>query len=138
MYKCALVHQAQKMVTYSPMPVGEAIMKLDTINTEKDANGRWISVLAYAVAGFCTAPMFLTGSTPLSLVFVAEVLRQHNVCTSAIKFAGIVMILPGFTITCSILKLSSRHIISQMWSPWNSPARSSRTPSFALVAICLI
>jgi uncharacterized membrane protein YjjP (DUF1212 family) len=146
MYKCALVHQVQKMVTHSSMPVEEAIMKLDTINAEKDANGRWITVLAYAVAGFCTAPMFFKanwidasisffmGATVGLLVwlsekvpsyahicnitmsalvaFVAEALRQHNVCTSAIKFAGIVMILPGFTITCSILELSSRHIIS--------------------------
>ncbi|KAG0375364.1 hypothetical protein BGX24_009209 [Mortierella sp. AD032] len=146
MYKCALVHQVQKMVTHSSMPVEEAIMKLDTINTEKDANGRWITVLAYAVAGFCTAPMFFKANwidaiisffmgaavglsvwlseevlsyahicdiTMSALVaFVAEALRQHNVCTSAIKFAGIVMILPGFTITCSILELSSRHIIS--------------------------
>ncbi|KAF8925697.1 hypothetical protein BGZ47_003121 [Haplosporangium gracile] len=146
MYKCALVHQVQKMVTHSSMPVEEAIMKLDTINAEKDANGRWITVLAYAVAGFCAAPMFfkanwidaiisfflgatvgllawLSEKVPsyahicditmcVFVAFVAEALRQHNVCTSAIKFAGIVIILPGFTITCSILELSSRHIIS--------------------------
>ncbi|KAF9908256.1 hypothetical protein EC991_010096 [Linnemannia zychae] len=146
MYKCALVHQVQKMVTHSAMPVEEAIMKLDTINTEKDANGRWVTVLAYAVAGFCTAPMFFKGNwidaiisffmgaavgllvwlsekvpsyahicdITMSVVvaFVAEALRHHNVCTSAIKFAGIVIILPGYTITCSILELSSRHIIS--------------------------
>ncbi|KAF9144996.1 hypothetical protein BG015_012047 [Linnemannia schmuckeri] len=146
MYKCALVHQVQKMVTHSSMPVEEAIMKLDAINTEKDANGRWITVLAYAVSGFCTAPMFFRGNwidatisffmgaavgllvwlsekvpsyahicdVTMSVVvaFVAEALRHHNVCTSAIKFAGIVIILPGYTITCSILELSSRHIIS--------------------------
>ncbi|KAF9107898.1 hypothetical protein BGX29_004258 [Mortierella sp. GBA35] len=146
MYKCALVHQVQKMVTHSSMPVEEAIMKLDAINTEKDANGRWFTVLAYAVAGFCTAPMFFRGNwvdasisffmgaavgllvwlsekvpsyahicdITMSVVvaFVAEALRHHNVCTSAIKFAGIVIILPGYTITCSILELSSRHIIS--------------------------
>ncbi|KAF9084924.1 hypothetical protein BGX29_002262 [Mortierella sp. GBA35] len=146
MYKCALVHQVQKMVTHSSMPVEEAIMKLDTINTEKDANGRWITVLAYAVAGFCTAPMFFKAnwidaivsffmgaavgllvwlsekipsyahicdiSMSVLVAFVAEALRQHNVCTSAVKFAGIVIIFPGFTITCSILELSSRHIIS--------------------------
>ena len=146
MYKCALVHQVQKMVTHSFMSVEEAIMKLDTINTEKDANGRWITVLAYAVAGFCTAPMFfkanwidaiisffmgaavgllvwLSEKVPsyayicditmsVLVAFVAEALRQYNVCTFAIKFAGIVIILPGFAITCSILELSSRHIIS--------------------------
>ncbi|KAF9127996.1 hypothetical protein BGW39_005442 [Mortierella sp. 14UC] len=146
MYKCALVHQVQKMVTHSSMPVEEAIMKLDAINTEKDVNGRWITVLAYAVSGFCTAPMFFKGNwidaiisffmgaavgllvwlsekvpsyahicdITMSVVvaFVAEALRHHNVCTSAIKFAGIVIILPGYTITCSILELSSRHIIS--------------------------
>lgn len=146
MYKCAMVHQIQKMVTHSSMPVEEAIMKLDTINAEKDANGRWITVLAYAVSGFCTAPMFFKGNwvdaiisffmgaavgllvwlsekvpsyahicdITMSVVvaFVAEALRHHNVCTSAVKFAGIVIILPGYTITCSILELSSRHIIS--------------------------
>lgn len=146
MYKCALVHQVQKLVTHSSMPVEEAIMKLDIINTEKNTYGRPIIVLAYAVAGFSTAPMFfksnwidaiisffMGGSVGLLVwlsekvpsyahicditmsalvAFVAEALRQHNVCTSAIKFAGIVMILPGFTITCSILELSSRHIIS--------------------------
>ena len=146
MYKCALVHQVQKMVTHSSMPVEEAIMKLDTINAEKDANSRWITVLAYAVSGFCTAPMFFKGNwmdamisffmggavgllvwlsekvpsyahicdVTMSVVvaFVAESLRHHNVCTTAIKFAGIVIILPGYTITCSILELSSRHIIS--------------------------
>ncbi|KAG0372252.1 hypothetical protein BGX24_000493, partial [Mortierella sp. AD032] len=62
MYKCAMVHQIQKMVTHSSMPVEEAIMKLDAINAERDANGRWITVLAYAVAGFCTAPMFFKGN----------------------------------------------------------------------------
>ncbi|KAF9549118.1 hypothetical protein EC957_004757 [Mortierella hygrophila] len=146
MYKCAMVHQVQKMVTHSSMPVEEAIMKLDAINTEKDANGRWITVLAYAVAGFCTAPMFFKGNwidasisfcmgavvgllvwlsekvpsyahicdITMSIVvaFVAEALSHHNVCTSAIKFAGIVILLPGYTITCSILEISSRHIIS--------------------------
>ncbi|KAG0081422.1 hypothetical protein BGZ90_008408 [Linnemannia elongata] len=146
MYKCALVHQVQKMVTHSSMPVEEAIMKLDTINTEKDVNGRLFTVLAYAVAGFCTAPMFFKGNwidasisffmgaavgllvwlsekvpsyahicdITMSVVvaFVAEALRHHNVCASAIKFAGIVIILPGYTITSSILELSSRHIIS--------------------------
>ncbi|KAF9923409.1 hypothetical protein FBU30_006543 [Linnemannia zychae] len=146
MYKCALVHQVQKMVTHSSMPVEEAIMKLDAINTEKDANSRFITILAYAVAGFCTAPMFFKGNwidavisffmgaavgllvwlsekvpsyahicdVTMSVVvsFVAEALRSRNVCTTAIKFAGIVIILPGYTITCSILELSSRHIIS--------------------------
>ncbi|KAK3811503.1 MAG: hypothetical protein JOS17DRAFT_784565 [Linnemannia elongata] len=139
MYKCALVHQVQKMATHSSMPVEEAIMKLDTIHTEKDANGRWITVLAYAVAGFCTAPMFFKanwidaiisffmGATVGLLVwlsekvpsyahicditmsalvaFVAEALGQHKVCTSAIKFAGIVMILPGLTIGASLWSL---------------------------------
>jgi uncharacterized membrane protein YjjP (DUF1212 family) len=146
MYKCALVHQVQKMVTHSSMPVEEAIMKLDIINTEKDVNGRWATILAYALAGFCTAPMFFKGNwidavisffmgaavgllawlsekvpsyahicdITMSVVvaFVAEALHRYNVCTTAIKFAGIVIILPGYTITCSILELSSRHIIS--------------------------
>ncbi|KAG0048883.1 hypothetical protein BGZ83_006214 [Gryganskiella cystojenkinii] len=146
MYKCALVHQVHKMVTHSSMPVEEAIMKLEAIHTEKDANSRWLTVLAYAVASFCTAPMFFKGSwidagvsfvigaavgllvwlsekvpsyahiceITMSVVvaFVAEALRHHNICQSAVKMAGIVIILPGYTITCSILELSSRHIIS--------------------------
>lgn len=146
MYKCALVHQIHKMVTHSSMPVEEAIMKLEAIHTEKDANSRWLTVLAYAVASFCTAPMFFKGSwidagvsfviggavgllvwlsekvpsyahiceITMSVVvaFVAEALRHNNVCQSAVKMAGIVIILPGYTITCAILELSSRHIIS--------------------------
>ncbi|KAG9321424.1 hypothetical protein KVV02_004363 [Mortierella alpina] len=146
MYKCALVHQVHKMVTHSAIPVEEAIMKLDAINTEKDANPRWLTVLAYAVASFCTAPMFFKGSwvdsgvafliggavgllvwlaervpsyahiceITMSVVvaFVAEALHRDHVCRSAVKMAGIVIILPGYTITCAILELSSRHIIS--------------------------
>ncbi|KAF9955842.1 hypothetical protein BGZ72_003326 [Mortierella alpina] len=146
MYKCALVHQVHKMVTHSAMPVEEAIMKLDAISTEKDANPRWLTVLAYAVASFCTAPMFFKGSwvdsgvafliggavgllvwlaervpsyahiceITMSVVvaFVAEALHKDHVCRSAVKMAGIVIILPGYTITCAILELSSRHIIS--------------------------
>ncbi|KAF9565292.1 hypothetical protein EC968_004183 [Mortierella alpina] len=146
MYKCALVHQVHKMVTHSAMPVEEAIMKLDAISTEKDANPRWLTVLAYAVASFCTAPMFFKGSwvdsgvafliggtvgllvwlaervpsyahiceITMSVVvaFVAEALHKDRVCRSAVKMAGIVIILPGYTITCAILELSSRHIIS--------------------------
>ncbi|GJJ76781.1 hypothetical protein EMPS_09140 [Entomortierella parvispora] len=146
MYKCALVHQIHKMVTHSSMPVEEAIMKLEAIHTEKDANSRWLTVLAYAVASFCTAPMFFKGSwidagvsfviggavgllvwlsekvpsyahiceITMSVVvaFVAEALRHNNICQSAVKMAGIVIILPGYTITCAILELSSRHIIS--------------------------
>ncbi|KAG0240777.1 hypothetical protein BGX31_001665 [Mortierella sp. GBA43] len=147
MYKCALVHQVHKMVTHSSMPVEEAIMKLDAINAEKDANSRWMTVLAYAVASFCTASMFFKGSwidagvsflmggavgllvwlsekvpsyahiceITMSVVvaFVAEALsHKTSVCQSAVKMAGIVIILPGYTITCAILELSSRHIIS--------------------------
>ncbi|KAF9579066.1 hypothetical protein BGW38_004838, partial [Lunasporangiospora selenospora] len=146
MYKCALVHQVQKMVTHASMPVEEAIMKLDAINAEDDANSRLLTVLAYAVAGFCTAPMFFKGSwtdagvsfliggavgllvwlsekltsyshiceVTMSLVvaFVAEALQSQNICKGAVKLAGIVIILPGYTITCAILELSSRHIIS--------------------------
>ncbi|KAK3805569.1 MAG: hypothetical protein J3Q66DRAFT_360302 [Benniella sp.] len=146
MYKCALVHQVHKMVTHSSLPVPEAIMKLDAISAEKDANPRWLIVLAYATASFCTAPMFFNGSwidagvsfliggavgllvwlsekvpsyahiceVTMSVVvaFVAEALRNTSICQSAVKMAGIIIILPGYTITCSILELSSRHIIS--------------------------
>ncbi|KAG0202344.1 hypothetical protein BGX28_005132 [Mortierella sp. GBA30] len=147
MYKCALVHQVHKMVTHSAMPVEEAIMKLDAINAEKDANPRWLTVLAYATASFCTAPMFFKGSwidagvsfliggavgllvwlaervpsyariceITMSVVvaFIAEALRNStHICEGAVKLAGIVIILPGYTITCAILELSSRHIIS--------------------------
>ncbi|KAG0024154.1 hypothetical protein BGZ81_007811 [Podila clonocystis] len=146
MYKCALVHQVHKMVTHESMPVEEAIMKLEAINSEKDANPRWATILAYATAGFCTAPMFFSGSwvdagvgfllggavglmvwlaekvpsyahiceITMSVVvaFVAEALHGYVDCGSAIKLAGIVIILPGYTITCAILELSSRHIIS--------------------------
>ncbi|KAF9192153.1 hypothetical protein BGZ51_006127 [Haplosporangium sp. Z 767] len=146
MYKCALVHQVQKMVTHSAMPVEEAIMKLDAINAEKDANPRWLNILAYAVASFSTAPMFFKGSwidagvsfliggavgllvwlaekvpsyshiceITMSVVvaFVAEALHNNNVCQSAVKLAGVIILLPGYTITSAILELSSRHIIS--------------------------
>ncbi|KAG0334117.1 hypothetical protein BG000_008613 [Podila horticola] len=146
MYKCALVHQVHKMVTHESMPVEEAIMKLEAINSEKDTNPRWATILAYATAGFCTAPMFFNGSwvdagvgfllggavglmvwlaekvpsyariceITMSVVvaFVAEALHGYVDCGTAIKMAGIVIILPGYTITCSILELSSRHIIS--------------------------
>jgi len=146
MYKCALVHQVHKMVTHSSMPVTEAIMKLDAISAEKDANPRWLTVLAYATASFCTAPLFFNGSwidagvsflmggavgllvwlsekvpsyahiceVTMSVVvaFVAEALHNTSICQSAVKMAGIIIILPGYTITCSILELSSRHIIS--------------------------
>jgi uncharacterized membrane protein YjjB (DUF3815 family) len=45
------------------------------------------------------------------VAFVAEALHDH-VCLSSVKWAGIVILLPGYTITCSILELSSRHMIS--------------------------
>ncbi|KAF9326589.1 hypothetical protein BG006_010017 [Podila minutissima] len=62
MYKCALVHQVHKMVTHESMPVEEAITKLQAISSEKDANPRWATILAYATAGLCTAPMCFSGS----------------------------------------------------------------------------
>ncbi|KAF9947577.1 hypothetical protein BGZ70_002610 [Mortierella alpina] len=145
MYKFAQVHQILKMVTHASMPVEEAIMKLDAINMEKDLWPRWANVLSYAVASFCTAPMFFGGNwtdagvsfllgllvglmnwlsekvpsyahiceITMSVVvaFIAEALHDH-VCRSAVKMAGIVILLPGYTITCSILELSSRHMIS--------------------------
>ncbi|KAF9955019.1 hypothetical protein BGZ72_004105 [Mortierella alpina] len=145
MYKFAQVHQILKMVTHSSMPVEEAIMKLDAINTEKDLWPRWANILSYAVASFCTAPMFFGGNwtdagvsfllgllvglmnwlsekvpsyahiceITMSVVvaFIAEALHDH-VCRSAVKMAGIVILLPGYTITCAILELSSRHMIS--------------------------
>ncbi|KAF9173990.1 hypothetical protein BGX20_001392 [Mortierella sp. AD010] len=54
------------------------------------------------------------GDVTMSVVvaFVAEALRNSNVCVSAVKLAGVVIILPGFTITSGILELSSRHMIS--------------------------
>ncbi|KAF9546981.1 hypothetical protein EC957_008985 [Mortierella hygrophila] len=145
MYKFAQVHQILKMVTHSAMPVEEAIMKLDAINTEKDLWPRWLVILSYALASFCTAPMFFKGNwidagvsfliggtvgmmawlsekvpsyahiceITMSVVvaFVAEALHNY-VCRSSVKWAGIVILLPGYTITCSILELSSRHMIS--------------------------
>ncbi|KAG9325253.1 hypothetical protein KVV02_004193 [Mortierella alpina] len=145
MYKFAQVHQILKMVTHASMPVEEAIMKLDAINMEKDLWPRWANVLSYAVASFCTAPMFFGGNwtdagvsfllgllvglmnwlsekvpsyahiceITMSVVvaFIAEAMHDH-VCRSAVKMAGIVILLPGYTITCSILELSSRHMIS--------------------------
>ncbi|KAF9424999.1 hypothetical protein BGZ94_007934 [Podila epigama] len=145
MYKFAQVHQILKMVTHSSMPVEEAIMKLDAINTEKDVIPLWAVLLSYAVASFCTAPMFFKGGwvdagvafllggavglmtwlsekvpsyahiceVTMSVVvaFIAEALHSH-VCRSSVKFAGIVILLPGYTITCAILELSSRHMIS--------------------------
>ncbi|KAG0308916.1 hypothetical protein BGZ98_006267 [Dissophora globulifera] len=146
MYKCALVHQVQKMVTHSSMPIEEAIMKLDAINAKKDVNPRWLTVFAYGVASFAAASMFFKGSwidagvsflmgigvgllvwlaekvpsysniceITMSVVvaFIAEALNHHNVCQSAVKMAGIVILLPGYSVTCSILELSSRQIIS--------------------------
>ncbi|KAG0199019.1 hypothetical protein BGX28_007628 [Mortierella sp. GBA30] len=145
MYKFAQVHQILKMVTHASMPVEEAIMKLDAINTEKDLWPRWANILSYAIASFCTAPMFFKGNwvdagvsfligflvglmnwvsekvpsyahiceITMSVVvaFIAEALH-NQVCRSSVKLAGIVMLLPGYTITCSILELSSRHMIS--------------------------
>ncbi|KAF9919698.1 hypothetical protein FBU30_010656 [Linnemannia zychae] len=145
MYRFAQVHQILKMVTHSTMPVEEAIMKLDAVNTEKDLWPRWLIIVSYALASFCTATMFFKGNwvdagvslligatvgmmswvsekvpsyahiceVTMSVVvaFVAEALHAH-VCRSAVKWAGIVMLLPGYTITCSILELSSRHMIS--------------------------
>ncbi|KAF8936222.1 hypothetical protein BGZ47_009613 [Haplosporangium gracile] len=145
MYKFAQVHQILKMVTHSAMPVEEAIMKLDAINTEKDLWPRWLLILSYALASGCTAPMFFQGdwvdagvsfliggmmgmmswlseyvtsyahiceiTMSVVVAFVAEALHDH-VCRGAVKWAGIVMLLPGYTITCSILELSSRHMIS--------------------------
>lgn len=145
MYKFAQVHQILKLVTHSSMPVEEAIMKLDAINTEKDLWPRWAIILSYALASFCTATMFYKGSwvdagvammigtlvglmswlsekvpsyahiceVTMSVVvaFIAEALH-HQVCRSSVKMAGIVMLLPGYTITTSILELSSRHMIS--------------------------
>ncbi|KFH62284.1 hypothetical protein MVEG_11495 [Podila verticillata NRRL 6337] len=145
MYKFAQVHQILKMVTHSSMPVEEAIMKLDAINTEKDVIPRWANLLSYAVASFCTAPMFFKGgwvdagvafllggavglmswlsekvpsyahiceiTMSVVVAFISEALHVY-VCRSSVKFAGIVMLLPGYTITCSILELSSRHMIS--------------------------
>lgn len=146
MYKFAQVHQVLKMVTHASMPVEEAIMKLDAINTEKDIWPRWANILCYALASFCTAPMFFKGgwidagvsfaiggavglmnwlaekvpsyahivevTMSVLVAFVAEALHNTNVCRSSIKMAGIVILLPGYTITCSILELSSRHMIS--------------------------
>jgi len=146
MYKFAQVHQVLKMVTHASMPVEEAIMKLDAINTEKDFWPRWTNILCYALGSFCTAPMFFKGNwvdaavalalgTAVGLMnwlsekvpsyshiveitmsvlvaFVAEALHAVVCSRSAVKMAGIVILLPGYTITCAILELSSRHMIS--------------------------
>ncbi|KAF9354355.1 hypothetical protein BGX26_007808 [Mortierella sp. AD094] len=71
MHKFAQVHQILKMVTHSSMPVEEAIMKLDAINTEKDIWPRWAIILSFAIASFCTAPMFYKGDWVDALVACA-------------------------------------------------------------------
>ncbi|KAG0261034.1 hypothetical protein DFQ27_003176 [Actinomortierella ambigua] len=145
MFKFAQVHQILKMVTHSVMGVEEGIMKLEAINSERDIHPRWMTILAYATASFCTASMFFQGgwidagvallmgtavglmtwlseklpsysnicevTMSLLVAFIAEALHDY-VCRSAVKMAGIVMLLPGYTITVAILELSSRHMIS--------------------------
>ncbi|KAF8950466.1 hypothetical protein BGZ46_004495 [Entomortierella lignicola] len=71
MHKFAQTHQILKMVTHSSMPVEEAIMKLDAINTEKDLWPRWAIILSFAVASFTTAPMFYGGDWIDALVAAA-------------------------------------------------------------------
>ncbi|KAK3808975.1 MAG: hypothetical protein J3R72DRAFT_464308 [Linnemannia gamsii] len=65
----------------------------------------WLSEKVPSYAHICEITMSVV------VAFVAEALHDR-VCRSAVKWGGIVMLLPGYTITCSILELSSRHMIS--------------------------
>lgn len=65
----------------------------------------WLSEKVPSYAHICEITMSVV------VAFVAEALHNH-VCRSSVKMAGIVMLLPGYTITSSLLELSSRHMIS--------------------------
>ncbi|KAF9581975.1 hypothetical protein BGW38_000823 [Lunasporangiospora selenospora] len=65
----------------------------------------WLSEMVPSYSHICEVTMSVLVS------FIAQALHRH-VCQSAVKMAGIVMLLPGYTITCAILELSSRHMIS--------------------------
>ncbi|KAF8941575.1 hypothetical protein EDD21DRAFT_363453 [Dissophora ornata] len=65
----------------------------------------WLSEKVPSYAHICEVTMSVV------VAFVAEALH-NQVCRSSVKMAGIVMLLPGYTITCSVMELSSRHMIS--------------------------
>ncbi|KAI7824782.1 hypothetical protein BC939DRAFT_396390, partial [Gamsiella multidivaricata] len=65
----------------------------------------WLSEKVPSYSHICEVTMSVV------VAFIAE--AMHNqVCRSSVKMAGIVMLLPGYTITCAILELSSRQMIS--------------------------
>ncbi|KAF9198438.1 hypothetical protein BGZ49_000743 [Haplosporangium sp. Z 27] len=66
----------------------------------------WLSEKVESYSHICEVTMTVV------VAFIAEALTHTNVCKSAVKLAGIVIILPGYTITSGILELSSRHMIS--------------------------
>ncbi|KAF9436629.1 hypothetical protein BGZ76_003426 [Entomortierella beljakovae] len=61
MFKFAQVHQILKMTSHTSMPVEEAIMKLDVINTEKNLWPRWAVIMSFGIASFSTSAMFYKG-----------------------------------------------------------------------------
>ncbi|KAG0227129.1 hypothetical protein BGW42_003145 [Actinomortierella wolfii] len=65
----------------------------------------WLSEKVPSYSNICEVTMSVV------VAFIAEGLHSY-VCRGAVKMAGIVMLLPGYTITMSILEMSSRHIIS--------------------------
>ncbi|KAF9915549.1 hypothetical protein BX616_005909 [Lobosporangium transversale] len=85
--------------------------------------GNWIDAgVAFLIGGLVGLMSWLSEKVPsyshicevtmsVLVAFIAEALHDQ-VCRSAVKMAGIVMLLPGYTITCSILELCSRQMIS--------------------------
>ncbi|ORZ22726.1 hypothetical protein BCR41DRAFT_380408 [Lobosporangium transversale] len=69
----------------------------------------WLSEIVPNSTHICEVAM------PMLVAFVTEGLRRYHVypvCQGAVQLGSIIIVLPGFTIACSILELSARHVIS--------------------------
>ncbi|KAF9439249.1 hypothetical protein BGZ76_007450 [Entomortierella beljakovae] len=66
----------------------------------------WLSEKVPSYAHICGITMCVTIS------FIAEATHNTGLCIRALKLGGIVLLLPGYSITCGVLELCSRHIIT--------------------------
>ncbi|KAG1058180.1 hypothetical protein G6F43_000004 [Rhizopus delemar] len=118
MHKLGEIFRLEKLVSHGEVTVDEALEFIDQVEAEPPFYPAFITPFVYAVASFCGSVMFYGGdfkegglSAALAR-FVSRAVWRYGFCFTPVAFASFIIILPGYTITISIIELISRQLVS--------------------------
>ncbi|KAI9271400.1 hypothetical protein BY458DRAFT_571457 [Sporodiniella umbellata] len=134
MHKLGEIFRLEKLVSHGEISVDEALDFIIKVEEQPPFYSIWINPLIYAIASFCGSVMFYGGdfkegglSAILAVFFaVYELIAGRYVSFHPIwditicifigfasrAFASFIIILPGYSMTVSIIELVSRQLVS--------------------------